>query len=114
MARICWPPALELPAVSERLGQSSVFVAATVYSHRVTGRDKEAAKKWDEFQKLHDIPRKERLHVEIHAQQRHYRGLPQQDGNHQPGRRRLQISFFLFPKLSKEQETKMLKNKLKQ
>jgi integrase len=50
---------LELPVVSERLGHSSVFVTATVYSHRVTGRDKEAAKKWDEFQKLHDRPRKE-------------------------------------------------------
>jgi integrase len=50
---------LELPAVSERLGHSSVFVTATVYSHRVTGRDKEAARKWDEFQKLHKLPERE-------------------------------------------------------
>jgi integrase len=50
---------MELPVVSERLGHSSVFVTATVYSHRVTGRDKEAAKKWDEFQKLHEVPKRE-------------------------------------------------------
>ena len=47
---------MELPAVSERLGHSSVLVTATVYSHRITGRDKEAAKKWDEFQRSHDQP----------------------------------------------------------
>lgn len=47
---------MELPAVSERLGHSSVLVTATVYSHRITGRDKEAAKKWDEFQRSHDHP----------------------------------------------------------
>jgi integrase len=42
---------MELPAVSERLGHSSVLVTATVYAHRITGRDKEAALKWDEFQR---------------------------------------------------------------
>jgi integrase len=42
---------MELPAVSERLGHSSVLVTATVYSHRISGRDKEAAMKWDEFQR---------------------------------------------------------------
>ena len=42
---------MELPAVSERLGHSSVYVTATVYSHMPPGRDKEAARKWDEFQK---------------------------------------------------------------
>ena len=47
---------MELPAVSERLGHSSVLVTATVYSHCITGRDKEAAKKWDEFQRSHDQP----------------------------------------------------------
>jgi integrase len=47
---------MELPAVSERLGHSSVLVTATVYSQRITGRDKEAAKKWDEFQRSHDQP----------------------------------------------------------
>jgi integrase len=48
---------MELPAVSERLGHSSVLVTATVYSHRISGRDKEAAKKWDEFQQSHEQPR---------------------------------------------------------
>jgi integrase len=47
---------MELPAVSERLGHSSVVVTATVYSHRISGRDKEAARKWDEFQRSHDQP----------------------------------------------------------
>jgi integrase len=47
---------MELPAVSERLGHSSVLVTATVYSHRITGRDKEAATKWDEFQRSHEQP----------------------------------------------------------
>jgi integrase len=47
---------MELPAVSERLGHSSVLVTATVYSHRITGRDKEAARKWDEFQRSHEQP----------------------------------------------------------
>jgi integrase len=49
-------PGMELPAFSERLGHSSVLVTATVYSHRITGRDKEAAKKRDEFQISHDQP----------------------------------------------------------
>jgi integrase len=47
---------MELPAVSERLGHSSVLVTATVYSHRITGQDKEAAAKWDEFQRSHEQP----------------------------------------------------------
>jgi integrase len=42
---------MELTAVSERLGHSSVYVTATVYSHAIKGRDKEAARKWDEFQR---------------------------------------------------------------
>jgi integrase len=50
---------MELPAVSERLGHSSVLVTATVYSHRITGRDREAAKKWEEFQRTHDQPEQE-------------------------------------------------------
>jgi len=47
---------MELPAVSERLGHSSVLVTATVYSHRITGRDKEAARRWEEFQRSHEQP----------------------------------------------------------
>jgi integrase len=42
---------MELTAVSERLGHSSPFVTATVYSHAIKGRDREAARKWEEFQK---------------------------------------------------------------
>jgi integrase len=42
---------MELTAVSERLGHSSVYVTATVYSHAIKGRDKESARKWDEFQR---------------------------------------------------------------
>lgn len=42
---------MELTAVSERLGHSSPYVTATVYSHAISGRDKEAARKWDEFQR---------------------------------------------------------------
>jgi integrase len=39
------------PRVSERLGHSSVYVTTTVYSHRIKGRDEEAARKWEKFQK---------------------------------------------------------------
>jgi integrase len=45
---------MELPAVSERLGHSSVYVTATVYSHRIKWRDEEAARKWEEFQRESD------------------------------------------------------------
>ena len=41
---------MELTAVSERLGHSSPYVTATVYSHGIKGRDRVAAKKWEEFQ----------------------------------------------------------------
>jgi integrase len=42
---------MELPAVSARLGHSNPYVTATVYSHVLSGRDDEAAKLWDKFQK---------------------------------------------------------------
>jgi integrase len=38
-----------LTTVSERLGHSSPRVTADIYSHAITGKDREAAKKWDEF-----------------------------------------------------------------
>jgi integrase len=41
---------MEITAVSERLGHSSVRVTADVYSHAIRGRDDEAARKWEEFQ----------------------------------------------------------------
>jgi integrase len=44
---------MELTAVSERLGHSSPYVTATVYAHAISGRDEEAAKKWEEFQQKH-------------------------------------------------------------
>jgi integrase len=40
-----------LTTVSERLGHSSPRVTADIYSHAITGRDREAARKWEEFQK---------------------------------------------------------------
>jgi integrase len=42
---------VELPVVSKRLGHSSVKVTAEIYSHVVSGRDAEAARLWEEFQK---------------------------------------------------------------
>jgi integrase len=42
---------MEITAVSARLGHSNPFVTATVYSHVVSGRDQEAARRWEEFQK---------------------------------------------------------------
>jgi integrase len=42
---------MEIPAVSERLGHSSVRVTADVYSHAIRGRDDEAARRWEEFQR---------------------------------------------------------------
>jgi integrase len=42
---------MEITAVSERLGHSSVRVTADIYSHAIRGRDDEAARRWDEFQR---------------------------------------------------------------
>ena len=42
---------VSLPAVSERLGHSSVRTTAEVYSHAIRGQDDEAAVRWDEFQR---------------------------------------------------------------
>jgi integrase len=46
---------MELTAVSERLGHSSPYVTATVYSHAIKGRDREAARKWEEFQRKGNV-----------------------------------------------------------
>jgi integrase len=40
-----------LPAVSARLGHSSVRTTQEIYAHMLTGQDEEAAKKWEEYQK---------------------------------------------------------------
>ncbi|MGD0497573.1 MAG: tyrosine-type recombinase/integrase [Bryobacteraceae bacterium] len=40
-----------LPAVSARLGHSSVRVTADVYAHAIHGQDDEAVRKWEEYQR---------------------------------------------------------------
>ena len=40
-----------LPAVSARLGHSSVRTTQEIYAHMITGQDQEAALKWEEFQR---------------------------------------------------------------
>lgn len=42
---------VSLPAVSQRLGHSSVRVTADVYAHAIHGQDDEAVQKWIEFQR---------------------------------------------------------------
>jgi integrase len=42
---------MEITVVSEHLGHSSIRVTADVYSHAIRGRDDEAARRWDAFQK---------------------------------------------------------------
>jgi integrase len=42
---------MDLATVSARLGHSNVRVTAEIYAHVIRGRDDEAAKKWEEFQK---------------------------------------------------------------
>jgi integrase len=44
---------MDVATVSERLGHSSVRVTADVYSHAIRGRDQDAARRWDEFMRLH-------------------------------------------------------------
>ena len=41
-----------LPAVSARLGHSSIRTTQEIYSHMITGQDEEAARKWEEHQTL--------------------------------------------------------------
>jgi integrase len=47
-----------LPAVSTRLGHSSVRTTQEVYAHMITGQDEEAARKWEEYQQRnrHTVP----------------------------------------------------------
>jgi len=40
-----------LPAVSARLGHSSVRVTADIYAHAIHGQDDEAVRRWEEFQR---------------------------------------------------------------
>jgi integrase len=41
-----------LPAVSARLGHGSIRTTQEIYAHMITGQDEEAARKWEEYQKL--------------------------------------------------------------
>jgi integrase len=47
-----------LPVVSARLGHSSVRVTAEIYSHMIHGQDDEAARRWDDYQRL-NLPAKQ-------------------------------------------------------
>lgn len=40
-----------LPAVSARLGHSSIRTTQEIYAHMITGQDDEAAQRWEEFQR---------------------------------------------------------------
>jgi integrase len=42
---------MEITAVSKRLGHSNVRVTMEVYAHALSGRDEEAARRWEAFQK---------------------------------------------------------------
>jgi integrase len=42
-----------LPAVSARLGHSSVRTTQEIYAHMITGQDEAAARKWEEYQQRH-------------------------------------------------------------
>jgi integrase len=46
-----------LPAVSARLGHSSVRTTQEIYSHMITGQDEEAARKWEEYQQRNTQPK---------------------------------------------------------
>jgi integrase len=48
-----------LPAVSARLGHSSVRTTQEIYAHMITGQDEEAARKWEEYQRRHSQPKAE-------------------------------------------------------
>jgi integrase len=53
---------IPLPAVSARLGHSSVRTTQEIYAHMITGQDEEAARKWEEHQKRSRQP--DRLEVQ--------------------------------------------------
>lgn len=50
---------MEMTAVSERLGHESTATTARVYAHAVKGRDDEAVRRWEEFQRRAEGPRKD-------------------------------------------------------
>ena len=48
-----------LPAVSARLGHSSMRTTQEIYGHMITGQDDDAARRWDEFQRQYGGLREE-------------------------------------------------------
>jgi integrase len=48
-----------LPAVSARLGHSSVRTTQEIYAHMITGQDEEAARKYEEYQQRNRITKPE-------------------------------------------------------
>ena len=54
---------MEITAVSERLGHSSPRVTQDVYAHAIRGRDDEAARLWDKFQRSNS-PEKQKGEVQ--------------------------------------------------
>lgn len=49
-----------LPAVSARLGHSSIRTTQEIYAHMIHGQDDEAARRWEEFQRQHSPETKDR------------------------------------------------------
>ncbi len=47
-----------LPAVSARLGHSSIRTTQEIYAHMIHGQDDDAARKWEEFQKRNSSERR--------------------------------------------------------
>ncbi len=50
-----------VPAVSARLGHSSVRTTQEIYAHMIKGQDEEAARKWEGYQKRNMPPKPEKL-----------------------------------------------------
>src|SRR5581483_8614449 len=54
-----------LPAVSARLGHSSVRTTQEIYAHMITGQDEEAARKYEEYQQRNRPPKPENLKGDV-------------------------------------------------
>ena len=48
-----------MAAVSARLGHSSVRTTQEIYAHMITGKDEEATRKWEEYQKRNNPTERE-------------------------------------------------------
>jgi integrase len=54
-----------LPAVSARLGHSSIRTTQEIYAHMITGQDEEAARKWEEYQQRNRPTKSENLRENV-------------------------------------------------